>query len=118
MKFKVGPLPSHEPGRSPDVAQDSAPAKQLPYFQLFTTLMERGAQRVQTAFGRHVHWGFWPNPRRAALNASDFAAAAERLTIEICRAGDVADHQAILDVGCGFGGTVAYLNDTFSGMRL
>jgi ubiquinone/menaquinone biosynthesis C-methylase UbiE len=90
----------------------------LPYFDVLLSLLERGDGRVEAAFGRHVHWGYWPDPGRATGDAADYAAAAERLSLEVCATANIADGQTVLDVGCGFGGTIASLNDRFRGMRL
>ena len=70
------------------------------------------------SFGRHIHWGYWPEPAGAVHTPDDFAAAAERLTDEVCAVAGVHDGQRILDVGCGFGGTIASLNEHLSGVDL
>jgi cyclopropane fatty-acyl-phospholipid synthase-like methyltransferase len=63
------------------------------------------------AFGRHVHWGYWENPKKADGSVSDFVAAAENLCQRVCDAASVKDGAKLLDVGCGFGGTIASLNE-------
>jgi SAM-dependent methyltransferase len=103
----VAPLPP-KAGRRP----------RLPYFDLLLSLLEQGDSNLETAFGRHVHWGYWPDPGRATGDAADYAKAAERLSIEVCAGANIADGQQVLDVGCGFGGTVASLNERFRDMRL
>jgi len=90
----------------------SSPVK-LPYFDALLTLLDQGHSAVDRAFGRHVHWGYWPEPTQADGSPEDFAAAAERLTELIYTAAEVENGQRILDAGCGFGGTVASLNDRF-----
>ena len=49
---------------------------------------------------------------------ADCAAAAERLCRLVCGAAAVADRDAVLDAGCGFGGTVDSLNGLLSGVDL
>jgi sugar/nucleoside kinase (ribokinase family) len=90
----------------------------LPYFDLLLSLLEQGDANLEVAFGRHVHWGCWPDPGRAMGDAADYAAAAERLSLEVCAAANIADGQTVLDVGCGFGGTIASLNERLRNMRL
>jgi ubiquinone/menaquinone biosynthesis C-methylase UbiE len=90
----------------------SSPIK-LPYFDALLNLLDRGHPAVDRAFGRHVHWGYWPDPERADGSPDDFAAAAERLTELVYTAAEVENGKAILDTGCGFGGTVASLNGRF-----
>lgn len=96
----------------------SAAKRRLPYFDVLFNALDRGDARIDAAFGRHVHWGYWPDPRRAKGDAADYAAAAERLTEEVYRTAMVADGQSVLDAGCGFGGTIASINDQFQRMRL
>jgi len=91
---------------------------ELPYFDILLDEIRRGKQDIATAFGRHVHWGFWDAPGDADGTMPDFAAAAERLSARVCDAARVADGQRILDVGCGFGGTVQHLNERLSGAHL
>jgi len=93
-------------------------APSLPYFDLLLQQLEAGDGRFAEAFGRHVHWGYWPDPLRADGTPADFAAAAERLCRLVCDAGGVVDGEAVLDAGCGFGGTVDSLNGRLSGMDL
>lgn len=52
------------------------------------------------------------------VSPGDFARAAEKLTEEVYKAARAGNNRCILDVGCGFGGTIASLNENFFGMRL
>jgi SAM-dependent methyltransferase len=70
------------------------------------------------AFGRHVHWGCWPDPARADGSAEDYAGAAEEMCRRVTAAADVGDGLRLLDVGCGFGGTIASLNERHRGLDL
>ena len=90
----------------------------LPYFDLLLQRLAAGDPRFCEAFGRHVHWGHWPDPRRSDRSSDGFAEAAERLCRLVVDAACVADGQRILDAGCGFGGTVASLNARFNGLDL
>ena len=90
----------------------------LPYFDfLLANLADRNASLAKS-FGRHVHWGYWADPARATCDDDDYAAAAEQLSREVCRAAEVAEGERVLDAGCGFGGTIALLNEQFSRLRL
>ena len=93
---------------------------QLPYFDHILDLIPREPDSdIITAFGtRHVHWGYFADPGSADGSVAGFQAAAEALTRRLCDAVPVKDGQAVLDAGCGFGGTVASLNERFSGMAL
>jgi len=90
----------------------------LPYFDLLLREFARGDQALQETFGRHVHWGFWKNPADADGSPADFARAAEALSLLLADAAGIGDGMAVLDAGCGFGGTVESLNDRHRHMNL
>ncbi len=91
---------------------------QLPYFDFLLSELEKGNSAVEKSFGRHVHWGYWENPAAATYTDEDYARAAEQLTLELCGMADLQEGQQILDVGCGFGGTIASLNERFDNLQL
>ena len=93
------------------------PFPPLPYFDALLKLLDSHPVLAQT-FGRHVHWGYWENPPPRRPDAGDFAQAAEQLTRQVCAAADIGAGQQVLDVGCGFGGTVASLNERFADLAL
>ncbi|SJM92587.1 Methylase involved in ubiquinone/menaquinone biosynthesis [Crenothrix polyspora] len=93
-------------------------AVKLPYFDDLLALLAQNNKVVNESFGRHVHWGYWPHPTTALPTTADFALAAENLSQQVCRAGHVANNRTVLDVGCGFGGTIAHINDNYTGMTL
>lgn len=97
------------------------PPLRMPYFDLLLLHLEAsGADHdiVEAAFGRHVHWGYWPDPAAATMEAADYGKAAERLAAEVAAAGRICDGATVLDVGCGFGGTLALLNERFEKLTL
>ena len=90
----------------------------LPYIDRTLAEIEAGNRDYECAFGRHIHWGYWPEPARAGDSVEEYAGAATRLTREVCDAAGVADGGRILDVGCGFGGTIADLDARLSAVAL
>ncbi len=90
----------------------------LPYFDHLLTALNEGNENIQHSFGRHVHWGYWENPKQAALTTDDFAQASEELSRQVCLAGNLQNNLSVLDVGCGFGGTIAHINENYSNMKL
>ena len=90
----------------------------LPYFDFLLSQIAERNQALETSFGRHVHWGYWADPSAATCSDDDYARAAENLTIELIRLAHLENGQKILDAGCGFGGTIAYLNEEYSNMHL
>ena len=96
----------------------SMPNVRLPYFDYLLSELATRNPIVEKSFGRHVHWGYWADPRTAICDDEDFARAAEQLTLELCQLAGIAEGNTVLDVGCGFGGTIASLNERFSRLQL
>lgn len=103
---------------TPDEQQATAEAHIPPYFDVLLTLLAENDPETVLAFGRHVHWGYWENTSAADGTACDYAQAAERLCRRICDAAQIAPGMSVLDAGCGFGGTIASLNERLTGLRL
>ncbi len=77
-------------------------ARQLPaYFDYLIEAFHRGET------GRSVHLGYWDAPDTAD---EDFAAAQGRLDERLLSMAAIGRGHAVLDVGCGFGGTLERLN--------
>ena len=89
----------------------------LPYFDLLIDERQDGGETGRM-FQRQVHWGYWENPQAAAGTQADYIAAMEQMNVELLKAGHVADGQRLLDVGCGFGGTIQQINAAYSDMHL
>ncbi|MEQ8791474.1 MAG: methyltransferase domain-containing protein [Pirellulaceae bacterium] len=89
-----------------------------PYFDTLLDRLARHDPHTSAAFGKHVHWGLWREPPRGPISASEYGAAAEALCRELCDTASIAAGQRILDVGCGFGGTIASLNERFHQLRM
>jgi ubiquinone/menaquinone biosynthesis C-methylase UbiE len=90
----------------------------LPYFDTLLSLLEQGDPALEKVVGRHVHWGYWPEPAMADRTPEDFAQAAEALSRLVQQAAGVSDGMRVLDAGCGFGGTTESMNGGFSGVDL
>lgn len=96
----------------PSVVSSGAPVP--PYFDYLIDAFRRGEG------GRFVHLGHWddPSPADARPVAADFERAQERLNDALLAMADLSDGQAVLDAGCGFGGTLARLNARHRNMTL
>lgn len=89
----------------------------LPYFDLLINERQDGGEAGQL-WDRQVHWGYWENPRDALNTRADYVAAMAQMNGVLFEAGKVADGQRLLDVGCGFGGTIQEINAEHSNMDL
>ena len=90
----------------------------LPYVDYLLTKFGEGDSTLLRSFGRHMHWGYWEEPDFVDLTAEDYARASEALSKLVCAAGNVQSGRSILDVGCGFGGTIAHINENYQDMNL
>ncbi len=90
----------------------------LPYIDFLLTAFKSGNSAIEKSFGRHLHWGYWEYPEHATLTVDDFANASENLTRQVCKTANIQDKMSILDVGCGFGGTIAHINENYKAMNL
>jgi ubiquinone/menaquinone biosynthesis C-methylase UbiE len=73
---------------------------------------------IAQAYSRHVHWGYWDDPARSTNTAEDLASATEAMTLQLCRLAGISEGDHVLDVGCGFGGTLASLNERYGSVKL
>lgn len=90
----------------------------LPYFDALLALLEEGNPGLELAFGRHVHWGYWPHSGGADTSPAAFAEATEALSRLVWEAAAVGDGARVVDAGCGFGGTTDSLNAHFAGLTV
>lgn len=86
----------------------------------FDALIDKFAEdkELEKAFGKHIHWGYWANPSLADGTLNDFAVAANNLSKLVIETAQVKDGEKILDVGCGFGGTISLFNDSYEYLTL
>ena len=89
----------------------------LPYFDLLIDERQDGGETGQL-WEHQVHWGYWEDPKAAEGTRADYIAAMEQMNGVLLEAGKVADGQRLLDVGCGFGGTIQQINAAHSDMHL
>ena len=95
------------------------PAPALPYFDQVLRRLAAGDAQLERCFGNHVHWGYWQDPHTCARRArQEFPQAAEALTHLLLDQAHLQAGQSVLDVGCGFGGTIASLNQNWDGLAL
>jgi SAM-dependent methyltransferase len=67
---------------------------------------------------RALHWGYYEEPDEADDDPDAFVQAAEALTELIRTSAGIADGSRVLDVGCGFGGTLDHIAERNPGTRL
>lgn len=89
-----------------------------PYFDRILQQLAVSDPNVDAAFGHHVHWGYWEEPSEGIPTAAEYGHAAEALCMKLLKLADIRDDSEILDVGCGFGGTLSCLNNLYTHLRL
>jgi ubiquinone/menaquinone biosynthesis C-methylase UbiE len=99
------------------IHQEHSHMLDLPYFDLLMDERQDGGETGQL-WESQVHWGYWENPKAADGTRADYTEAMEQMNGVLLAAGRVADGQRLLDVGCGFGGTIQQINAGHSGMDL
>jgi SAM-dependent methyltransferase len=88
----------------------------FPYIDVELEHMAQGAAPPEHL--RHFHWGLFADPDMADDSTGRYVAAAQRMTEHLLAAARVADGHRILDVGCGFGGTLELIRSHHRGCRL
>lgn len=91
---------------------------EMPYFDRILDKLDDQGGAVAQAFGRNVHWGLWDDPSKADGSVADFVRASDNMTLKFCDFAGLKDGMRVLDAGCGFGGTIASLNERFIGLDL
>lgn len=89
----------------------------LPYWDGYLKLLDSSGKAYDLEV-LHSHYGCWDNPDWSNRVPDDYGRAAERMCQLVCLAGQVADRQRLLDVGCGLGTVVASINGRFERMEL
>jgi SAM-dependent methyltransferase len=90
----------------------------LPYVDFVLAETRAGNERVAEAWHKDMHWGYWANPDAPDRSVAGYARAQDELTRQHFRDAAIASGQRVADVGCGLGGTLALLDQTFSGLDL
>jgi ubiquinone/menaquinone biosynthesis C-methylase UbiE len=96
----------------------TSPEVDLPYFDEVLADLPKVDLELRKVLTRHAHWGYWENPASAAYTLESFAFAQEELSKQVAAAGQVHSGLRVLDCGCGFGGTIANLNDRLHDMDM
>jgi SAM-dependent methyltransferase len=91
------------------------PTVHLPYVDSALAHMEEGGP---TAFWHNLHWGLYADPEAADDSPEGYVAAAAALTERVVAAAGVAAGRRVLDVGCGFGGTLDHIRSRHPGCRM
>lgn len=82
----------------------------LPYIDLILDLIDDDITDYKNAFGQNIHWGYWDNPKLSFINSKEFGLATERLNEVFLSMAEIKDGETVVDVGCGFGGTIQTLD--------
>lgn len=90
----------------------------LPYFDMILSRLACGDPEFEEVFSRHVHFGVWQDPDKATGEPADNSAAMDRLCQHLIDLADIRPGQDVLDAGCGFGGTLAALDEQLSPLSM
>lgn len=90
----------------------------FPYLDYVLSQLARRNKSLEKCFGVHLHWGYWQTIKKVVCSDEEFHLAAEKLSHKLCNIARIKNNEKILDVGCGFGGTLSYINNHFSGVNL
>jgi SAM-dependent methyltransferase len=88
----------------------------FPYIDAEIEHMDEGGE--PPGYLRHFHWGLFDDPTVDDDSPERYYAAAEALTRRIIDAAEVTGGRRVLDVGCGFGGTLDTIRSVHQGCRL
>jgi SAM-dependent methyltransferase len=92
----------------------TVPTVHLPYVDSAIDHMDRGGP---TALWRNLHWGLYDSPDVDDDSPEGYVRAAAALTERVVTAAAVVDRGRVVDVGCGFGGTLAHLRERHPACR-
>jgi SAM-dependent methyltransferase len=90
-------------------------AVHLPYVDSALAHLDGGGP---ASWWHHLHWGLYDDPASGDDSPEAYVTAATALTERVVAAAGVADSRTLLDVGCGFGGTLALVAARNRGCRL
>ena len=90
----------------------------MPYFDRIFSELQRNDTPLGQMFAKHVHWGYWRDPGDADVSVGGVKAATDALTEQLFTLATLENDQSILDVGCGFGGTISMLNERLENVYL
>ena len=90
----------------------------MPYFDRIFSELQRNDTPLGQMFAKHVHWGYWRDPGDADVSVGGVKAATDALTEQLFALATLENDQSILDVGCGFGGTISMLNERLENVCL
>jgi SAM-dependent methyltransferase len=92
------------------------PAINFPYID--SELEALAAGKEPPGYWRAFHWGLYDDPENLDDDPERYVAAGEAMTEHIVSAAGVGDGTRVLDVGCGFGGTIDHVANRNTGVSL
>lgn len=99
--------------------KDKQTTVNLPYIDEILSKIDSQDENYERAFMQNIHFGYWSELRNSEISAiEDYEKGTSSLTEEIMKLARVETKQEILDIGCGFGGTVNALNQVLSNKKI
>ena len=94
------------------------PVPAMPYFDFVLERLKDENDVVRQVWNKNLHLGYWSSPEASDLSTDGYQRAMDDLTRQHFLDAHIAPGQKIVDVGCGLGGAISLLNETFSGLHL
>lgn len=84
----------------------------MPYLDFIIEEIDKNNDFIKRAFGDNLHFGYWDSKIDTDISLEDYLNATRRMN-EVCLSNfDITSEKvSILDVGCGFGGTLRWLDE-------
>lgn len=91
----------------------------MPYLDIIIKELEIGNVFIEKTFGNNLHFGYWDLTSKPNTSIEGFEIASRRMN-EVCLSGRIETHEniSVLDVGCGFGGTLRWMDEHVKGSIL
>jgi ubiquinone/menaquinone biosynthesis C-methylase UbiE len=112
-------MTAHNAQSSPNEQQKPrSRGPKFPYLHEILNMIENEKSPLREALGLNIHWGYWQDDKNPDFSLKGMRAALDEMTRQLVEEASLKNSLAVLDVGCGIGGTLDYINENFDHMQL
>lgn len=90
----------------------------MPYIEAVLDGLRTENEIITSAWSKNLHWGYWASPDAADLSIEGYCRAMDELTRRHFLHLELGPGKRVADVGCGLGGAISLLDETFEGLEL